>query len=311
MATALWPATWGYYLLNLIGLDGTGLTLDSIAWAREHFIAHVRPFGPLPTLRVGRQPYGVLPVTPLGTTAGGHRRRARALAARPRSRRCATGCGTRACRTCRASGAATIRRRTSPAVMKSDAMSATYRLRHLLGPRYLEHLRRFLGEDLAASGWLAPQDAGSRAVLQRAGLPLASAPRRRRVRAKRTSRSRRRWCRRASSTVSPRWSRTTSRALLADPPLPVERDRAPPPVPGAGDAAASAAAPRAAARIHGAPRRAWRATSRARRRWPALLRERELVNLNAATAVTTWRMLLTRPEPGHRRTPRRRRSSRA
>ena len=27
----------------------------------------------------------------------------------------------------------------------------------------------------------------------------------------------------------------------------------------------------------------------------SLLRERELVNLNAATAVTTWRMLLTRP----------------
>ena len=66
MATALWPATWGYYLMNLIGLEGTGLTLEAIAWAREHFIANVRAFGPLPTLRVGRQPYGVLPVTPLG-----------------------------------------------------------------------------------------------------------------------------------------------------------------------------------------------------------------------------------------------------
>ena len=65
MATALWPATWGYYLTSLIGLNGTGLTLESIAWAREHFIAHVRAFGPLPTLRVGRQPYGVLPITPL------------------------------------------------------------------------------------------------------------------------------------------------------------------------------------------------------------------------------------------------------
>jgi len=59
MAAALWPATWGYYLMNLIGLEGTGLTLEAIAWAREHFIANVRAFGPLPTLRVGRQPYGV------------------------------------------------------------------------------------------------------------------------------------------------------------------------------------------------------------------------------------------------------------
>jgi hypothetical protein len=30
MAAALWPATWGYYLRNLVGLVGTGLTLDAI-----------------------------------------------------------------------------------------------------------------------------------------------------------------------------------------------------------------------------------------------------------------------------------------
>ena len=57
MATALWPATWGYYLANLIGLEGTGLTLEAIAWAREHFIAHVRAFGPLP--HVARRPPAV------------------------------------------------------------------------------------------------------------------------------------------------------------------------------------------------------------------------------------------------------------
>jgi hypothetical protein len=35
----------------------------------------------------------------------------------------------------------------------------------LLGPRYIDHLRRFIGEDLNASGWLAAQDSVSRAVL--------------------------------------------------------------------------------------------------------------------------------------------------
>ncbi|HJW11974.1 MAG TPA: hypothetical protein VJ598_09320, partial [Albitalea sp.] len=69
MATALWTPTWGYYLANLIGLGNTPLTPDDIDWAREHFIAHVRAAGPLPFLRTGRQPYGVLPVTVLGDWA--------------------------------------------------------------------------------------------------------------------------------------------------------------------------------------------------------------------------------------------------
>ena len=42
-------------------------------------------------------------------------------------------------------------------MMKSDAMSAATICAMLLGPRYLEHLRRFLGEDLTAAGWLAQQ----------------------------------------------------------------------------------------------------------------------------------------------------------
>ena len=49
----------------MIGMEGTGLTPETLAWAREHFIAHVRSGGPFPPLRCGRQPYGVLPVTSL------------------------------------------------------------------------------------------------------------------------------------------------------------------------------------------------------------------------------------------------------
>jgi len=61
MRTALWPATWGYMLEHLVG----GLGDEAIAEARAHFIEHVTDAGPVPTLRLGRQPYGVLPVTSL------------------------------------------------------------------------------------------------------------------------------------------------------------------------------------------------------------------------------------------------------
>ena len=56
--TALWPATLGAWLGQWMGADdGTS------GWLRRHFIDHVRPLGPLPALRVGSQPYGVLPIT--------------------------------------------------------------------------------------------------------------------------------------------------------------------------------------------------------------------------------------------------------
>ena len=63
MNRALWPATMGYFLTQMMGAP---LTPDDCAWGRAHFIDHVRAAGPLPALRIGRQPYGVLPVTSLG-----------------------------------------------------------------------------------------------------------------------------------------------------------------------------------------------------------------------------------------------------
>ncbi|WP_151772462.1 hypothetical protein [Streptomyces abyssomicinicus] len=62
MATALWEATWGYYLSQF----GEGhLTDAQIRGTREHVRRFLRPGGPLPALRVGSQPYGLLPVLPL------------------------------------------------------------------------------------------------------------------------------------------------------------------------------------------------------------------------------------------------------
>ncbi|PWT73781.1 MAG: hypothetical protein C5B46_04990, partial [Proteobacteria bacterium] len=292
MATALWPATWGYYLLNLVGVDGTGLTLDTIAWAREHFIANVRAFGPLPTLRVGRQPYGVLPVTPLGGDP--------AKIADVRERWLATTLKTLSDQLWypRAPDAPRVGRSDDPAgdlaaVLKSDAIASSYRLRYLLGPRYLDHLRRFIGEDLSASGWLAAQDSVTRAVLNALGFnwhpriedaaysdgemevsaPLVQAGNLDDV-----------------ATLAPNYITT----LLSDPPLPATETTLPAAIPApvtllhlllrhSVQLEYVATAARLASKEPGAAPLA------------TLLRERELVNFNAATAVTTWRMLLARP----------------
>jgi len=62
MNTALWPTTFGYFLWQLAG----GYCDDAaVRRGRRHFIDHVRAGGPLPTLRIGDQPYGVLPVMTL------------------------------------------------------------------------------------------------------------------------------------------------------------------------------------------------------------------------------------------------------
>ncbi|RSM79989.1 hypothetical protein DMH04_30790 [Kibdelosporangium aridum] len=58
--TALWPATWGYYLPAL--LNGV-LTEEQIAQTRQFFLEHVSGRGPLPVVKIGRQPYGILPTT--------------------------------------------------------------------------------------------------------------------------------------------------------------------------------------------------------------------------------------------------------
>jgi hypothetical protein len=61
MNEALWPSTWGYYLEQIVtGAVPTPDTLLPIA--RDHFQQHVRARGHFPIVRVGRQPYGLLPV---------------------------------------------------------------------------------------------------------------------------------------------------------------------------------------------------------------------------------------------------------
>jgi hypothetical protein len=59
---ALWAVTWGYFLEQMLSGD---ITDEDLERTRSHYLGHVRARGPLPALRVGNQPYGLLPVLPL------------------------------------------------------------------------------------------------------------------------------------------------------------------------------------------------------------------------------------------------------
>lgn len=58
MNTALWPATMGYVLESLMAGGFSGETLLSV---RTFFNDYVSGRGPVPALRIGSQPYGILP----------------------------------------------------------------------------------------------------------------------------------------------------------------------------------------------------------------------------------------------------------
>jgi len=62
MNQALWPATLGYFLEQLMA---PVFSRSARALARSHFVEHVRSGGHFPTFRVGPTPYGLLPVSSL------------------------------------------------------------------------------------------------------------------------------------------------------------------------------------------------------------------------------------------------------
>ncbi len=64
MNRVLWPVTWGQYFDHLLAGESTPSCVPSAATSdlKRRFLADVRGGAPLPGLRVGAQPYGVLPV---------------------------------------------------------------------------------------------------------------------------------------------------------------------------------------------------------------------------------------------------------
>ena len=61
---ALWGPSWGTFLERMLMYNPGGILDDAQTEAlRSFYITHVRGRGPLPAVRLGNQPYGVLPVT--------------------------------------------------------------------------------------------------------------------------------------------------------------------------------------------------------------------------------------------------------
>ncbi len=67
MLNALWRSTFGHYLMELWNPAGSdeakrNLKTPTLYALRHYAVAYLRPAGALPLLRIGKQPYGILPV---------------------------------------------------------------------------------------------------------------------------------------------------------------------------------------------------------------------------------------------------------
>jgi hypothetical protein len=167
MNTALWQATWGYFLLQMLGVGQPGespVNDDDIAWAREHFIKYVRATGPLPAIRVGKQPYGFLPVTSLDAwkPPGAGTQFSRDVALRDfliRLRQIWRGNFPETPRLGRSDDTPQQSGidQDLKEVLSMDALSSHYSMRNLLGRQYLEHLWIFLSADSFVDLWNLPE----------------------------------------------------------------------------------------------------------------------------------------------------------
>lgn len=165
----LWPATWGYWLTQFIGLGVAGLDADDCDWARDHAAAFVRPGGPLPTLRVGRQPYGLLPATALTRFRGDARE----------TRLGAIVAGLVATGWRPALGKAARVGRGDPAadlvdVLRLDARSDRVTLRRALGATFTDNALDFLFRPVATAAWNALATR-TQSLTAAAGLPATVA----------------------------------------------------------------------------------------------------------------------------------------
>jgi PKD repeat protein len=166
LARAVWPSTFGYFLRQMMA---DLLTEDQVNAARDFFVAYVRGRGRLPVIRVGRAPYGLLPVTSLTQwdqpdASAVERWLAKfVLTAMP---------------TWTASVAQTPRITAGgdpdtelARVLGMDASSSHFRGRGVLGPNFLWNWLNFLGFNFAQnSGWWAPHGQAAQAALSRLGL---------------------------------------------------------------------------------------------------------------------------------------------
>lgn len=139
--TVTWQAHLGYFLANLLREVPTAGTTA----LRRFYIDRVRPGGHLPVLRLGDQPYGVLPTSaspPYSTENGG------TLIAYVLSAVANTAGELGPHVRGGENGMADL-----VEVLALQPRTVSYEARALLGPEYLRHLWRFASLDLPANWW--------------------------------------------------------------------------------------------------------------------------------------------------------------
>src|SRR5581483_6502089 len=168
--TMLWPATWEYYLTNLVN-GALPDPANMLPAARAFFVAWVRARGPWPTLRIGRQPYGVLPVV----WSGGYQPRAGdtfsapLLALLEKLRPTWRGASATVPRV----GLGTDPDATLAGILGMSPRSETYVGRTVMGPLYSEYYWKFLARPIDAT-WF--ENLGQLSTVGIAALAAAANP---------------------------------------------------------------------------------------------------------------------------------------
>jgi hypothetical protein len=169
MNAAAWPATWGYFLVQMMA---DTLTLDGVAAVRRHFVDHVRALGHLPVLRAGRQPYGVLPVLALGdwapsTDSSADQQVVSVIKALTPIWQRAAGLVPRA-----VSQAGTDPNTTLLRLLSMTPAARSYQARNLLGADYVTDLWRFMKLQLGVN-WQTTADTAAAALLSALGYAVS------------------------------------------------------------------------------------------------------------------------------------------
>jgi len=150
MNTILWPATLEYYLTNLVnGAVPNPATV--VPAARDFFINWVRARGPWPTLRIGRQPYGIVPVV-LSTSYQAREGDVISAPLLSLLQSLRTTWRTASSKVPRV-GLSTDPDATLAGVLGMSPRSETFVGRSVLGPQYNEYYWRFLAKPIDAAWW--------------------------------------------------------------------------------------------------------------------------------------------------------------
>ena len=166
--------------------DESPLAGGDISWARNHFIEYVRANGPLPALRIGKQPYGILPITSLDAwkpERGLENQFTHDVVLQDFLLRLRDLWRSNYAEIPRL-GRSTDGAKDLAEVMSMEGLSSSYSIRNLLGRHHLEHLWVFLVADFALNipgfqrqliveefhKWFARQEDLSTPVLQKLGV---------------------------------------------------------------------------------------------------------------------------------------------